>query len=90
MSKLEKSIHEVLSRMTSQLVADERKVDSNAANLGQVWEKVDLVMITITPLPPPGYRPPRHAHVNSMPSQPQFSVPDVLQTELDRTDGRCS
>jgi hypothetical protein len=48
MSKLEKSIHEVLSRMTSQLVADERKVDSNAANLGQVWEKVDLVMITIS------------------------------------------
>jgi hypothetical protein len=46
MSEPEKSIHKVPSRLTSQLVAIERKVDSNVADLGQVQEKVDLAMTT--------------------------------------------
>jgi hypothetical protein len=48
MTETKKSVHEALSRLTSQLVAIELKVDSNAANLGQVREKVDLVMTTIS------------------------------------------
>jgi DNA anti-recombination protein RmuC len=47
MTEWEKNIHEVMSRLTSQLVAIECKVDSNAADMGQVQEKVDLVMTTI-------------------------------------------
>jgi CII-binding regulator of phage lambda lysogenization HflD len=50
MMESEKSIHEALSRLTSQLVTIERKVDSNTTDLGQVQEKVDLVMTTISVL----------------------------------------
>jgi CII-binding regulator of phage lambda lysogenization HflD len=50
MMESEKSIHEALSRLTSQLVTIERKVDSNTTDLGQVREKVDLVMTTISVL----------------------------------------
>jgi hypothetical protein len=47
MTEVEKSIHEALAKLTSQLASIEEKVDTNATDQGLVKGKVDLAMTSI-------------------------------------------
>jgi hypothetical protein len=47
MAESEKSLHEALSKLTSQLPFIEKKVDGNSTDLGTVREKVNLSMASI-------------------------------------------
>jgi hypothetical protein len=48
MTQLDRSIQKVLSRLMALLESIERRVDCNASDLEQVWEKVDVAMMSLS------------------------------------------